>query len=179
MSLAAVLSLLAPIAGALALAGCGDKGAEGGDCPPGARSKTASGFCVPRWVVLKRDDVIARKGPGADYEALFTYHAKGLPVQVVAETADWRRICDPDGGAVWVGRIMVDGKHNVMARGKDPLALRRAPKADSPVAGLVNARALASLEDCKAGWCRVKVGGVSGWAPADALWGTQTAAQCR
>src|SRR5665213_2003765 len=75
---------------ALALAGCGDRGGEDRACPPSGRSML-SGFCVPRWVSLKRGEVYGRKGPGKDYPALWIYRVQGLPVQVVAETTDWRR----------------------------------------------------------------------------------------
>ena len=92
---------------------------------------------MPRYVSLKRAKVSARKGPGVDYPALWIYSAKGLPVQVVAETLDWRRICDPDGGAVWVHRSMVDGRRTVMATGHAPMALRRSADDGAKVLGAV------------------------------------------
>ena len=54
---------------------------------------TPSGLPVPRWVVLKFEVVNARSAPGDDSRLLWVYRAKGLPVQVVAETNEWRRIC--------------------------------------------------------------------------------------
>jgi len=161
------------------LAGCGDHGAEGKDCPPTAKASSVSGFCVPRYVSLKRDKVYARKGPGVDYPALWIYRAKGLPVQVVGETLDWRRVCDPDGGAVWVHRSMVDGRRTVEARGPAPIPLLSAPSQGARVEGLVNPRALASLDRCQGGWCKLAVGGVTGWAIASEVWGVAPEAQCR
>jgi len=163
----------------LALAACGEHGDEGKDCPPTARTSAVSGYCVPRYVSLKRDKVYARKGPGTDYPALWVYRAKGLPVQIVAETLDWRRVCDPDGGAVWVHRSMLDGRRTVEAMGPGPVALLRAAKDGAPVAGLLNARALASLDRCAGPWCRVRVQGVTGWAAADRVWGVAPAPQCK
>jgi SH3-like domain-containing protein len=163
----------------LLLAGCGEHAGEGRDCPQAAWSKTVSGFCVPRWVSLKRGEVYGRKGPGADYPALWVYRVQGLPVQVVAETTDWRRICDPDGGATWVHRSMVDGRRMVMALGRAPVPLFKAPDGGGAEAGLLNGRALASLKSCQGPWCRVKAGGVSGWLGASQVWGLAPAAQCR
>jgi SH3-like domain-containing protein len=162
----------------LALAGCGDPVSEGKDCPAAARARTVSGFCVPRYVSLKRGEVYARKGPGKDYPALWIYRAKGLPVQVVAETTDWRRVCDPDGGAIWVHRSMVDGRRTVMALGAAAVALRRAPAAASPATGYLNPRALAVLDRCRGAWCKVAVGGVAGWLASDQVWGLAAAPQC-
>ena len=109
------------VLGALILGACGDHVAEGKDCP--AAQRRASGFCVPRWLSLKRGEVIGRKGPGTDYPAVWVYRVRGLPVQVVAETSEWRKICDPDGGAVWVHRLMVDGRRTVMTLGATPIPL--------------------------------------------------------
>jgi SH3-like domain-containing protein len=140
---------------------------------------TPSGFAVPRWLVLKFDEVNARSGPSEDNRVLWTYRTRGLPVQVVAETKEWRRICDPDGGLVWVKRGQVDGRRNVMRAKPAPLELRKAAKAGAPVTAYLKARSLAELDGCKAGWCRVKSEGVSGWAPAAELWGVAEQAQCR
>ena len=63
-----------------------------------AERQTPSGLPVPRYVSLKFDVVNARSAPGDDSRLLWIYRAKGLPVQVVAETPEWRRICDPEGG---------------------------------------------------------------------------------
>ena len=63
---------------------------------------TPSGLPVPRYVSLKFDKVNARSGPGDDHRLLWVYHVRGLPVQVVAESNEWRRICDPDGALSWV-----------------------------------------------------------------------------
>jgi len=165
--------------GACALAACGDHVAEGKDCPEAQRAHTLSGFCVPRYVSLKRGEVYGRKGPGKDYPALWIYHVKGLPVQVVAETTDWRRICDPDGGAIWVHRSMVDGKRTIMAMEAAPAPLLKQAKSGAAVAGYLNPRALADLEKCQGAWCKVTVGGVSGWLRANQVWGLGKDAQCK
>jgi len=161
------------------LVGCGEHAAEGKDCPASKRDHTVSGFCVPRWVSLKRGEVYGRKGAGKDYPAVYIYRVKGLPVQVVAETTDWRRICDPDGGATWVHRSMIDGHRNIMALGSGPIALRKSPIASAAPAAFLNARSLATLGECKGGWCTVSVGGASGWMPSDLAWGVAAPKQCR
>jgi SH3-like domain-containing protein len=140
---------------------------------------TPSGLPVPRWVSLKFDQVNARAGPGDDHRLLWVYKVRGLPVQVVAETVEWRRICDPDGNAAWVHRRTTDGRRMVMNVGAAPAPLRRGAKAKSGIRALLGGRAMASLDHCTKGWCKVRVDGVSGWAPAPQLWGTAEAAQCR
>jgi SH3-like domain-containing protein len=162
------------LAAAVVLAGC-----DGVRSRDARDPSTPSGFAVPRWLVLKFDEVNARSGPSEDNRVLWTYRTRGLPVQVVAETKEWRRICDPDGGLVWVKKGQVDGHRNVMRAKPRPLELRRAAKADGAVVAYLQARSLAEFGGCKAGWCKVKAGGVSGWAPAAELWGVAEEPLCR
>ena len=170
-------SLLLP--GLLLLGACGSRGGEGADCPAGPKQKTPSGYCVPRYLSLKRGEVFGRKGPGKDYATVFVYHARGLPVQVVDETTDWRRICDPDGGAVWVASAMVDGRRTVMATGKSAVALRTGPADTAGATAFLRPRAIADLGRCKADWCEVSAEGARGWVKSSEVWGLGSQAQCR
>ncbi|MDP3660929.1 SH3 domain-containing protein [Phenylobacterium sp.] len=140
---------------------------------------TPSGLPVPRYVSLKFDTVNARAGPGDDHRLLWIYHARGLPVQVVAETVEWRRVCDPQGGLAWVHRRTTDGRRMVMNLSSDPVVLHRSAKPASRTAALLNSRALAALDRCTKGWCRVRADGATGWAAANELWGTAPESQCR
>ncbi|HSV02250.1 MAG TPA: SH3 domain-containing protein [Phenylobacterium sp.] len=153
-------------------------GAAGGVAAREERS-TPSGLPVPRYVSLKFDRVNARAGPGDDHRLLFVYRVKGLPVQVVAETSEWRRVCDPDGALVWVHKRTTDGRRMAMNTQARPAPLLRRPRPGSATVGYLNPRALAALDRCDKGWCRVHVDGVGGWAREGELWGTAAAAQCR
>ncbi|MEO8113685.1 MAG: SH3 domain-containing protein [Phenylobacterium sp.] len=144
-----------------------------------AERSTPSGLPVPRYVSLKFDRVNARAGPGDDHRLLWVYRVRGLPVQVVAETSEWRRICDPQGGLAWVHKRTTDGRRMVMNLEARPAPLRGKPKADAPTKAYLTPRSLAALDRCGKGWCRVSVEGVSGWAREGELWGTAEAAQCR
>jgi SH3-like domain-containing protein len=163
----------------LALAGCDLPRREETACAPGQRRSPVTEYCLPRWLSLRSNEVMARRGPGRDYPALWTYRSRGLPVQVVAETAEWRRICDQDGGAVWVHRSVVDGNRRVLSPAGTPTPLLSRPQAGARTAALMNPRAIGELDRCEDGWCRVTVGNVSGWAPQARLWGVAVAPQCR
>ena len=126
---------------------------------------TPSGLPVPRYVSLKFDSVNARAGPSDDHRLLWVFHTRGLPVQVVAETAEWRRICDPDGGLSWVHRRTTDGRRPVMrtkaGADADPPG---GPRPSAPVAAYLAPRAMAALDYCKKDWCKMRVDHASGWA---------------
>jgi SH3-like domain-containing protein len=123
--------------------------------------------------------VNARGGPGADYRALWRYVARGLPLQVVEETADWRRVCDPDGDLGWVRANALEGRRTVMRTAGGDLALRVRPTADAPPVAMLAARATADLVGCKGGWCRLSVDHATGWVRASEVWGAVDAIQCQ
>ena len=159
-------------------AGCGPRAGSEGAGEPGRR-RTPSGLPVPRYVSLKFDEVNARAGPGDDYRLLWTYRVQNLPLQVIAETADWRRVCDPEGAMAWVHQRTVDTRRTVMRTQAQPLDLRRAAAPDAPVAARLAGRATAALDQCEDGWCRLSIGRVQGWIPQGEVWGTAESAQCR
>lgn len=146
--------------------------------PPLERA-TPSGLPVPRYVSLKFATVNARAGPGDDHRLMWVYRVRGLPVQVVAETSEWRRVCDPSGGMAWVHRRVTDGKRQVMNVRATPVALHRKPRDGAPAAALLNPRALGALVRCDKGWCKIRADGATGWAREGTLWGTAQAPQCR
>ena len=143
-----------------------------------AERVTPSGMAVPRYVSTKFDKVNARSGPGDDYKLQFVYRVRGLPLQIVAETSEWRRVCDPTGAMAWVHKRTVDGRRSTMNMRERPVALLKRPKDGWKAAAYLNPRALATLDRCDKGWCRVKADGASGWVRAGELWGTSAAQQC-
>ena len=140
---------------------------------------TPSRMEVPRYVSLKYGEVNARVGPDEDHRVLWAYKAKGLPVQVVAETREWRRICDPEGNLSWVLKRMVDGRRTAMRVQPTPLALHAQPKAGAKVTAYLAGRSTANLDRCEKGWCRLKADGESGWAPESEIWGAAPGIQCK
>lgn len=160
------------IAATLVLSGCGDKAGPTG-------RPTPSGLPVPRYVSLKFGEVNARNGPGEDHRILWVYRAKGLPVQVVAETREWRKVCDPDGQTAWVRSRVTDGRRSVMRTASDRLALHAAPKAEARITAYLNGRSVAALDKCKDGWCRLKTPQAKGWVSQSEVWGVADAPQCR
>ena len=139
---------------------------------------TPTGLEVPRWVTLKSSQVRARQGPGLDYEILWEYHAAGLPVQVIAETKEWRKICDPDGAVAWIHRTVSSGRRSVFNTTAEEIPIRANRSETAPVRARLSPRALVSLDECEEGWCRVRARRLHGWVSQRAVFGTQERALC-
>ena len=130
---------------------------------------THSGLPVPRFVSLKFAEVNGRAGPSLGHPVRWVYVRRGLPVQVVAETADWRQVRDPEGETVWMHRRTLSGRRAVRALDETPLRAR--PEADAVEEAMAEPGAVLWLERCRLGWCRVEADDLRGWARAEALWG--------
>ncbi len=164
------------IAAALCLGACSRHSDQ---AAPQAGRQTPSGFPVPRYISLKFDKVNARSGPGDDYKLLWIYHVKGLPLQVVAETDEWRRVCDYTGAMSWIHRRTTEAARTVLLTQAQDLQLRARPTDAAAASAVLVGRSIAELKGCKDGWCQIAVGHAKGWAPATAVWGTADAPQCR
>ncbi len=139
---------------------------------------TPSGQPVPRWLSLKSDEVRARYGPGLDYRILWEYRAAGLPVQVIAETREWRKICDPEGAVAWVHRSVVSSRRSVFNASPREVAIRTGRDDDATVRARLQPRSTIALDECEDGWCRVRARKLTGWVPARGLFGVADTAQC-
>ena len=169
LSLSAIWGAL--LTSSLLLGACHGAGEQ--NCP------TPSTLPVPRFVALKFDEVNARKGPGEDYDVVWVWHGKGLPVKVVAETSDWRKIQSADGSVAWVNKRLVDGRRTALRYAAGAANLRSDPRDDAKVVAWLQPRAIATLERCEQGWCRLKASGVKGWVRQEEVWGGGPPPVCR
>lgn len=139
---------------------------------------TPTGLEVPRWISLKSSQVRARQGPGLDYPILWEYRAAGLPVQVIAETTEWRKICDPDGSVAWIHRTVSSGRRYAFNNSDAEVMIHANRTEASAVRGRLQPRALIAMDECEEGWCEVRVRRTRGWIKATSVFGTQSRALC-
>src|SRR5262252_8595740 len=88
-----------------------------------AAALALSGLPVPRFVSLKPDRVNVRGGPTRDHEVTFVYTRAGLPVEITAESDNWRRIRDWEGSEGWVYHSLLSGRRTSVVMPKDKSAL--------------------------------------------------------
>ena len=144
---------------------------------------------VPRWVSIRSSKVFARLGPSADHPVKWVYKQKGLPVQVISETRDWRLVCDPEGKTAWVRHDMVSSRRFIMTRTGQDTWLMDNPKPDARQKARLRPLVIATLDRCKNEWCRIeaeigkagsgKGGKLSGWVQKSLVWGVQDRPACQ
>lgn len=117
--------------------------------------ETHSGLKLPRWVSLKHNTINGRKGPGKHFAHLWTFRRKGMPVIVVNEMDNWRKIRDIEGGESWVRSVALSGQDTGLVIRYTPL-LKKAKDA-SPVVAQLSPNVLLKLKSCSGAYCAVEI----------------------
>ena len=133
-----------------------------------------SGLLLPRFVTLKANRVNVRRGPSNEHKVSWVFTRKGLPVEVVAEFEQWRRIRDSDGAEGWVYYALLSGRRGVVVApwsGAKPVPLLDAEAAGAKPVALLASGVMADVESCTGAFCRISVEGHDGWVDQANLWG--------
>jgi SH3-like domain-containing protein len=71
---------------------------------------SSSGLSIPRFVSLSNSETNVRVGPGQEFPINAVYKRAGLPVEVILEYDNWRKIRDYEGAEGWVYHSLLSGK---------------------------------------------------------------------
>ena len=142
----------------------------------GSIDRGASGLPLPRFVSIKANRVNLRIGPGRNYAVSWLYVKPGLPVEIIQEYDNWRRIRDSEGTEGWVYQSLLSGKRTAVAAPWETgdqamLALRDEPEAASHRIASIEPGAQGEVISCTGDWCRVNFSGHKGWMEQAQLWG--------
>lgn len=125
---------------------------------------------VPRYVSLKGSEGNARRGPSLSHRIDWVFRHSGLPLRVVAEFGQWRRVEDQDGFGGWVHYSLLSGVRTAIIL-KDMTEVLNRPEEHANVMARAEAGAIVRLNECTPDWCRISGGGEKGWVPKTAIWG--------
>jgi SH3-like domain-containing protein len=133
------------------------------------------GLRLPRFVSLKSDKVNVRGGPTKDHDVAWVYTRTGLPVEIVAEYENWRRIRDWEGAEGWVYHSLLSGRRTGLVvapkSSEEPIPVYASADLQSAVMAKLQPGVLSAVKRCTGDWCRVHGNGYDGWIRQDRLWG--------
>jgi SH3-like domain-containing protein len=126
---------------------------------------------LPRFVSMRAERANARRGPSLDQRVDWEFVHRGLPLEIVAEYGQWRRVRDADGEGGWVHHSLLSGVRTAVVRADAPVPLRAGPEEGAAVRALAEPGVVGRLQACDGAWCEIAAAGVAGWLPRAALWG--------
>jgi SH3-like domain-containing protein len=139
-------------------------------------SKGPSGLPLPRFVSLKAKSVNLRVGPSVDYAVAWRFLRPGVPVEIIQEYDNWRRVRDADGAEGWVNQSLLSGRRTAIAApwqvGKETeLLLRAMPDTTSRIVAKLEPGVIGTIKACDGQWCEMEFSGHRGWLSQTQIWG--------
>ncbi len=133
------------------------------------------GLPVPRFVSLKSDKVNVRKGPATDQAIVWVFSRAGLPVEVIAESDNWRRVRDSEGADGWVFHSLLSARRTVLvspwSKDQSNVPLYSSKSTSSRPVAQLQANVLGNVMSCDGEWCELSVDDYTGYVQQDQLWG--------
>ena len=121
------------------------------------------------FVSLKSSEINMRVGPGKEYPIAWIFMRSGLPMMLLAEFTDWRKVKFLDGTEGWIHKNMVSKASTVIVI-HDNVLMYKSSSTSGPIARLekgVIMKVLKRESDC----VKVNANGMSGWVEKKHLWG--------
>ena len=144
-----------------------------------AQQRGKSGLVVPRFVSLKSDPVNLRTGPGLKYPKAWVFRRAGLPVEIIQEHDQWRRVRDSEGASGWILGALLSARRTALvqpweAKNGKPnklIDLRADATTRSGAIARLEPGTLANVRSCDGKSCYVSVGKYRGYLDQTVLWG--------
>ena len=135
-----------------------------------------SGLPLPRFVSLRAERVNVRSGPTKDNDVNWVYTRVGLPVEIIAEYDNWRRIRDWEGAEGWVLHSLLSGRRTALISAPaksvdDFVPIHASADRQSAITARLQAGVLGTVKHCAGNWCRITGQGFDGWIEQERLWG--------
>jgi SH3-like domain-containing protein len=177
------VSLSMPLRSTVAAALCALVATFPATLPAAAQSAAAqnitlgpSGLPLPRFVSLKSGRVNSRIGPGLNYSVDWMYLKPGLPMEIIQEYDNWRRVRDADGAEGWINQSLLSGKRTGIVapwqRGKDvTMELKAEPEDTAALVARIEPGAVGTIRSCNGQWCEMSFDGSRGWIIQSQVWG--------
>jgi SH3-like domain-containing protein len=142
---------------------------------PTERADGTTTLPIPRFVSLKAGKAMLRSGPDdRRFPILWEYRRRGLPMEILREYGIWRQVRDPEGTIGWMNKSLLTGIRTAVVTNPagTPRLLYTAPDMQARIAWRIEPDTVVTITLCEDIWCRVAVGGRSGFILRTHLWGT-------
>jgi len=118
---------------------------------------------------LKNNKVNVRLGPSKTYPVKFVYKKKYLPVLVLDEHYNWRKIKDYENDNGWVHISQLSKLRTTITIKNDAVVFTKPSIYSRPKVKLEIYQTLI-LNKCNQNWCNVKNSNTHGWIKKNILW---------
>jgi SH3-like domain-containing protein len=132
---------------------------------------------VPRFVSLKSQNVNMRIGPGKQFKVAWKYVKKGLPMEIIQEYENWRKVRDPEGTEGWILHSLLSGKRTViinpgeLKKASGVVPMYNSPSSEEALIARLEPGVVGQMLSCQEDWCQITAGEASGYVEKKKIWG--------
>lgn len=137
---------------------------------PAANAPEPAGKIVG-WASLQYQRTNGRAGPGRDYDVVWEYHERGLPMAILRRSSEWTRVQDFDGDIVWMHNSVLRDRATALVTKGEPADLVAGSKRRERVLARVAPGVLVRVLGCDTDTCEVRVRDREGRIAKNRLWG--------
>ena len=128
-------------------------------------------YPMPRFVSLARSKTYVRVGPGKKYPISWVFNQHDLPVEVILEYEQWRKIKDHEGQEGWVYGSLLSGKRTGLLNTSAQQAIYNTYKLDRQKVAMIQPLTIFDIDKCNEDWCHIHALGYKGWLKKEHFWG--------
>ena len=130
-----------------------------------------TGLKIPRFVSLKSDNSNLRVGPSENYPVKLKYIVANMPVEIIDEYKNWRKIKDYEENEGWIHKNLIKGKRFTIVNTPYQEGLQVFIKPKGNNIGKIGKKNVLEVKTCLMNWCKIKYGKNTGWVNKLNLWG--------
>ena len=119
---------------------------------------------------LRNNEANLRLGPSFDYPVKIFYKKKYLPVLILDNSDNFRKIRDHENNSGWIHISQLSKKKAALVNDKRLIVFNNPTLYSRPLVILEQGK-LCMIIKCQNEWCKIKVGKYKGWVKQNALWG--------
>jgi SH3-like domain-containing protein len=121
------------------------------------------------FVSLKSSEINMRIGPGKEYPITWVFMRANLPMILVAEFDQWRKVKFFDGTDGWVHKNMISRKNTVIVI-KDHAIMYKYSSKSHPIARIEKDVIMKVIKK-EANYVKVDINNMKGWVARNDVWG--------
>jgi len=136
-----------------------------------------TGLPIPRFVSLKSGKANMRVGPGARFAVDWQYVKQGLPMEIIQEFDNWRKVRDSEGNEGWMLHSLLSGKRTAIInpweddKSKGMADLKSKAEPNSDTIAKIEPGVVAEVDYCNEQWCHVTFENRDGYISKANIWG--------
>ena len=130
-----------------------------------------TGLKLPRYVSLKSTESNLRIGPSINYPIKITYNVANIPVEIIDEYKNWRKIIDYEENEGWIHKSLIKGKRFAIVNTPYENGLQVFNKPEGNNIGKIGKKNILEIKTCLINWCKIEYKKNKGWVNKTNLWG--------